>query len=127
MRSAGKVVNFSNRGNIILRSKEPPKIGDRVKDRRSNTIGKVIRITGPVSFPYIILSPKVEDPSILKGLLGRELFISENERPKRRFHRKKDREAGQEQGRKSGRGTGKNFHAGKGRQNIRSRKGKPKF
>ncbi len=127
MKSAGKVVNFSNRGNIILRSKETPKIGDYVKDRRSNTIGKVIRITGPVSFPYVVLSPKVEDPSILKGLLGRELFISEGERSKGRHSRNRDRRPGQEQGRKNRRGTGKSFHTKPGKQNYRSKKGKNKL
>lgn len=46
-------------------------------DMRSNPVGKVIRITGPVTSPYVILSPKVKDQGILRGLLGKDLYLSD--------------------------------------------------
>lgn len=83
MKSAGKVVNFTRNGSIVLRAKEAPRIGDFVVDKRSNRVGKIIRITGPVSSPYILVTNNVDDPEVLKSLPGRELFISDRrERPK---------------------------------------------
>jgi rRNA processing protein Gar1 len=43
----------------------------------STTVGKVIRITGPVSRPYVILKPFKDEPNFYNSLLGRELFISD--------------------------------------------------
>ncbi|HHD16163.1 MAG TPA: hypothetical protein ENK47_05585 [Euryarchaeota archaeon] len=77
MRSAGRVVNFSHKGAIILRSTVPPGIGDIIVDRRSEPVGKVIRITGPVKSPYVIVNPfRGHDELPMSSLLGRELFIS---------------------------------------------------
>ncbi len=126
MRSAGKVVNFSNKGSIILRADKPPRIGDIVIDRRSNPVGKVIRITGPVSSPYVILGPMVRDARLLQTLLGREVYISDKEpkrpyskRPQNRPHARRPddgrRHQGQRPQKQGGRGgpsdgEGKKYH-----------------
>lgn len=92
LRSAGKVVNFTRKGSLILRAKDAPRIGDFIVDKRSNRIGKVIRITGPVKSPYVMVTNNVEDTEILKTLPGRELFISERkERPRQQRPRGGDR------------------------------------
>jgi RNA-binding protein len=89
IKTAGKVVNFSNKGNIILRGRDAPRIGSLIVDKRSNKIGKLIRITGPVSSPYLILSPRTDDPDLLRNILGKDLYISErNERERDRYRNK---------------------------------------
>jgi rRNA processing protein Gar1 len=99
IRPAGRIVNFSNKGNIILRSESPPRLGDLIVDKRSNSIGKVIRITGPVSSPYVILSSKVEDQSMLRGLLGKEVFISDRQFKGRTSSRKRHEASRKQPGR----------------------------
>lgn len=81
MKPAGRIINFSKSGNIILRSEKAPGIGQLIVDKRSTTVGKVIRITGPVSKPYVILRPSKDDPGFFNSLLGKELYISD--RPSR--------------------------------------------
>lgn len=77
MKPAGKMINISKKGNIILRSRKAPDIGLFIVDRRSTPVGKVIRVTGPVSDPYVILRPAKSDPTFFNSLLGKDLFISE--------------------------------------------------
>jgi len=75
LKALGKVVNFSLKGTLIIRAEWAPCIGDRIIDRRSRPLGKVIRITGPVSSPYVIVSPSEEARGSLMGLIGSEVFI----------------------------------------------------
>jgi len=74
MRPLGKVVNFSASGSIVIRSDRAPRIGITVVDRRSNPIGRIVRITGPVKAPYLIVKPHHDAESPLFRMLGKEVY-----------------------------------------------------
>ena len=57
MRLKGKVVEISNRDNIIARFSREVPVGVEVKDKRNKTIGKVSWIFGPVDDPYFEIQP----------------------------------------------------------------------
>ncbi|MBN1389365.1 MAG: hypothetical protein JXA22_01860 [Candidatus Thermoplasmatota archaeon] len=90
MRPLGTVVNFSPRGSIIIRSEIAPRIGQVVCDNRGTPLGKVIRITGPVSRPYIMVSALAKDEVQMFRIGGKKVFLDDGPRqPDRRPHRER--------------------------------------
>ena len=74
---------------IVVGSGEVPEIGNPVFDSKSNRIGTVKRIFGPVKEPFITVA--VDDPAVLKGIGNKELFTTtrrtQNAKDKRRNRR----------------------------------------
>ena len=73
---------------IVVGTSDIPNIGDPVFDSKSNKIGTVKRIFGPVEKPFITVA--VGDPAVLKGIGNKELFTTrrtQNAKDKRRNRR----------------------------------------
>lgn len=73
MRSIGKVVKVSRQGLVLTRSRGPAEPGTMVMDNRSNTVGRVTDVIGPVAEPYIVIAPP--KGARVQALLNRELFV----------------------------------------------------
>jgi RNA-binding protein len=56
-------------GVLVVRSNdsETPDIGTELVDESLETVGHVVDVFGPVSRPYLSLSPSVENPALLVG------------------------------------------------------------
>lgn len=48
--------------NVIVKTEKAPKIGSEVIDENLKVVGKVFDIIGPVSAPYAVVKPIVNDP-----------------------------------------------------------------
>ncbi|MFO8051434.1 MAG: Gar1/Naf1 family protein [Thermoplasmatota archaeon] len=75
MRSLGKVINFSPKGNLLVRCISPPSIGSVLTDRKGNPVGRVVRVTGPVNSPYAMIKPFDRGTAIISKLAGKELYM----------------------------------------------------
>jgi RNA-binding protein len=73
---------------VVVGTSDVPEIGSPVFDSKNNRIGTVKRIFGPVNEPFITVA--VDDPAMLKGIGGKELFTTrraQNAKDKRRNRR----------------------------------------
>ena len=99
MMRIGQVVRLSSEGTIIIRSQTAPPMGGIVCDNRGRDLGRIIRVTGPVSAPYAIVRPLGSMPEGLMRLIGRDVYLSQTierrERPRQvsrgTYERKDDR------------------------------------
>lgn len=85
MRPLGTVFNFSPKGSIVVKATITPRIGNFVCDNKGRPIGKIVRITGPVKAPYVLVSPMAKDEMSMFRLSGKKVFIDEThqQRPPR--------------------------------------------
>ncbi|MGA1866161.1 MAG: H/ACA ribonucleoprotein complex subunit GAR1 [Thermoplasmatota archaeon] len=119
MRQLGTIVNFSPKGSIIIRSEITPIIGQVVCDNRGVPLGRVIRITGPVDRPYIMISPMAKDNVHLFRMGGRQVFLDERSKP---LNRKERMEKPEVQRQRSGRdGGGRPRDRSKGSRSFKVR------
>ncbi|MGA1792781.1 MAG: Gar1/Naf1 family protein [Thermoplasmatota archaeon] len=105
MKPLGSVVNFSPKGSIVVRADITPRIGQVVCDSKGIPLGKIIRITGPVKNPYVLVSPLAKDEISLFRVGGKKVFVDDAPRPaERREHRvRKDDRGPPRDGKRSGR------------------------
>jgi len=73
----GKVVNFSPSGSIVVKGAFAPRMGSIAVDKRSTPVGKVVRITGPVDGPYLIMKPVGDYPGGLMRMLGHPVYLGQ--------------------------------------------------
>ncbi|WP_122088465.1 H/ACA ribonucleoprotein complex subunit GAR1 [Halalkalicoccus subterraneus] len=73
MKRVGEVVRTAQ-GLAIVRCPEDsrPDIGTVVLDESLSKVGRVVDVFGPVSHPYVAVTP--DDRSALAGLLGGKLY-----------------------------------------------------
>lgn len=75
----GKVAGLGYNGNILVRGDFAPKYDVKVMDKGKRVVGKVARIFGPVSSPYIsIRPPKDHRPSL--DIIGKEVYVNRKKR-----------------------------------------------
>jgi RNA-binding protein len=103
MKKIGPIVRLSTEGTIIIRAQTAPPIGRIVCDQRGRDLGRIIRVTGPVGSPYVIVRPLGGMPEGLMRQLGRDAYLNDAqdrvERPHRAPQRPYDRrEGGQRSG-----------------------------
>lgn len=74
MRRAGEVVRTTN-GVLVVRSDDDshPDIGDRVVDEALDPVGTVVDVIGPVTRPYLVVSPDSDRP--LVEFLNDRLYV----------------------------------------------------
>jgi len=48
--------------NVIVKAEKVPKIGTEVVDENLTVVGKVFDIIGPVSAPYAVVKPTINEP-----------------------------------------------------------------
>jgi len=58
----GRVLHVSSSKNLILKTRKPPRINDKVVDENLKPVGTVFDVFGPVSSPYVSVKPSVKDP-----------------------------------------------------------------
>jgi len=104
--SLGKVVNFSSSGSIIIRGGMTPRIGQLICGRKGEPIGKVIKVTGPVGSPYVIINPVIKEEASLHRLAGRPVFIDERPPPRQDERRSRGGEFQRERS-----GPGRSYHS----------------
>ena len=75
MELLGKVVNFSPKGSLVIRATAAPTTGQNVVDRRQRPIGRIVKVTGPVVSPYVIVAPVRDLEGPMNRLLGTEVFL----------------------------------------------------
>ena len=91
MKTLGTVSHLSNKGLIIVKSKNTPAIGLPVFTEDKKRIGRVHNIFGPTKEPYISIKPQLNRKNkkpILIPKVGLPLYIPK--KPiKRRGHKKR--------------------------------------
>lgn len=75
MEPLGKVVNFSPKGSLIVKAVRAPSAGQTVVDRKQRPLGRVLKVTGPVAGPYVIVAPVRDLEGPMNRLLGTEVFL----------------------------------------------------
>lgn len=77
----GQIKGLGYNGKLIIRGKFAPKLKVDVMDNKKRFIGKVSRVFGPISSPYISVNPpKNQRPTI--DLIGSSAYVSENHKIK---------------------------------------------
>ena len=61
----GRVLHISSGGNAILKVETPPRIGDKVVDKKMKSVGRIFDVFGPVSSPYVSVETNLQDPDRL--------------------------------------------------------------
>lgn len=71
----GKVAGLGYDGNILVRGDFAPRHNQKVMDNAKRLVGRVARIFGPVSSPYISLRPpKDHRPSL--DIMGKDVYVN---------------------------------------------------
>lgn len=73
MKRLGIVADISYRGTLVIRAEIPPTEGEKVFTGEGEQIGRVDRVFGPVSRPYVSVKPTGREK--LMGLIGRETYL----------------------------------------------------
>ncbi|MCJ2555579.1 MAG: Gar1/Naf1 family protein [Candidatus Thermoplasmatota archaeon] len=74
MKRLGIVVDVSYRGTLVTRAEAAPSLGDKVFTGDGQQIGRVERVFGPVSRPYVTVKPTSGKRRLL-GVIGKELHL----------------------------------------------------
>ena len=72
MQRLGRILNVTPSQNIVVKTEKTPKIGSAVIDENLKVIGKVFDIIGPVSSPYAIVKPTIEET---EKLINKQLYL----------------------------------------------------
>jgi RNA-binding protein len=62
LQKMGRVRALTPSKNMIVKTEKAPKIGVEVVDENLKVVGKVFDIIGPVSAPYAVVKPTVNEP-----------------------------------------------------------------
>ncbi|MBN1109564.1 MAG: hypothetical protein JXA45_02265 [Methanomassiliicoccales archaeon] len=73
MRFLGNVQEVTVDGKLVVRAVLTPKLRAKVWDNRKRTVGRIVRVFGPVSSPYVTVEP-TGDTSMLSAA-GRQVYI----------------------------------------------------
>jgi len=77
MKALGNVQEISFSGLIMVRAKCVPLKNAEVFDHKMKTIGKVVRIFGPVRKPYVAIEPEWMNMKAMMNLIGKDVYIKE--------------------------------------------------
>jgi RNA-binding protein len=77
LKHIGTLKTISTTGNLIVKAKFTPNLNDEVAEKTSKVIGKVVKVFGPVSKPYVAVKPSVDDKTILNKLIGLDVYIKQ--------------------------------------------------
>ena len=69
----GKVLSVTPALNLVLKVDKPPKLGAAVVDENLKIVGKIFDIIGPVSSPYAVVRPTINNP---EKLASKQLYVS---------------------------------------------------
>ncbi|MFQ5907324.1 MAG: H/ACA ribonucleoprotein complex subunit GAR1 [Thermoplasmata archaeon] len=75
MRKLGAIKDFSYRGDLLVKAGFAPPPDAAVFDARKRTLGRVLRVFGPVRAPYVTVKP-AREPKL--PLLGSEVYVEDS-------------------------------------------------
>jgi len=75
----GLILHVTPSRNVIAKIENVPSIGETVVDENLRPVGKVFDILGPVSSPYVAVTPTIRDP---ESLINRMLYVLPSKRRK---------------------------------------------
>jgi len=81
LRLLGVVQDISHDGKLIVKARFAPNIREQVKDNLRGEVGRVVKVFGPVTSPYVAIEPKKELRTL--AVLGKEVYV-----PQEREHGK---------------------------------------
>ena len=84
MQRLGLVLHISPSRNIIAKVECTPKIGETVVDENLKPVGRVFDIFGPVSAPYVAISPSTRE---LGKLVNSTLYVFPSKKEGRKIKR----------------------------------------
>ena len=82
MQRLGLVLHVSPSRKIIVKVQQTPRIGETVVDENLKPVGKVFDIIGPVSAPYVAISPSTRE---FEKLVNKMLYVVPSKRERRRI------------------------------------------
>lgn len=77
MQRLGRVLSVTPSQNIIVKIDKAPQMGSAVIDESLKVVGRIFDIVGPVSSPYAVIRPSIENP---EKLANRQLYILPSKR-----------------------------------------------
>jgi RNA-binding protein len=77
MKFLGNVQEVTFEGRLIVRGSFTPSLATTVTDNRMRTVGRVVRVFGPVSSPYVSIEP-MRGQSLL-SIVGKQVYVEEVE------------------------------------------------
>ncbi|MBI5680133.1 MAG: hypothetical protein HZC47_04480 [Methanobacterium sp.] len=87
MKKLGIISHMSNKGKIILRSDNSPRLGLHVFNKDKKKIGSIHDVFGPTKKPYISVRIYAKNIESFEKRVGEQLFISS--KPIKSWGRKK--------------------------------------
>ena len=72
MQKLGRVITLTPAQNLVVKTEKAPKIGSSVVDDNLKDVGRVFDIIGPVTSPYAIVRPSVNEP---EKLTSKQLYL----------------------------------------------------
>lgn len=72
MQRLGKVLHVTPSQNLVVKATKTPKIGSAVVNEKLKTVGKVFDVIGPVSSPYAVVKPAINEP---EKLTNKQLYV----------------------------------------------------
>lgn len=79
MQRLGKVLNITTNRAIMVKVENTPRLGETVVDENLKPIGKVLDLLGPVSSPYAVIKPSIQEP---ERLTNKPLYLLSSKRRK---------------------------------------------
>ncbi|MFQ6127417.1 MAG: H/ACA ribonucleoprotein complex subunit GAR1 [Thermoplasmata archaeon] len=76
MKRLGIVADVSYRGTLVIRAETAPRTGEEVFTSEGMHIGRVEKVFGPVSRPYVSVRPTSRKQKLI-GIIGKELYLEE--------------------------------------------------
>jgi RNA-binding protein len=77
MKFLGNIQEVTFDGKLIVRGAFAPQPRSRISDNRQKPVGRVIKVFGPVSAPYVTVEP-VGELSLLSAV-GKQVYVEEVE------------------------------------------------
>lgn len=74
MKRLGIVLDVSYRGTLVTRAEATPSLGEKVFTDDGQQIGRVERVFGLVSRPYVTVKPTSRKQKLM-GVIGKELYL----------------------------------------------------
>jgi rRNA processing protein Gar1 len=78
MMTLGTVNEMAHNGLLIVRAERAPYRNAEVTDSRNRTVGRVVRIFGPVRKPFVSVQPVSRDTNYILSLMGHEVYLKES-------------------------------------------------
>jgi rRNA processing protein Gar1 len=74
MKRLGIAIDVSYRGTLVIHAKTTPRPGEKVYTGDGKQIGKVEKVIGRVSRPYVTVKPTSRKQQLM-GVIGKELYL----------------------------------------------------